>query len=355
MGGETAQFALNFFSTMTDSEKQSWLGFNVTGAELNSRDVPSPSALSYSEIPAKKLWNVEGKVTAVKNQGGCGSCWTFGAVRGLETRYARKAGVLRRFAEQEYLDCVYEGQRNGCNGGWKNACYEYSANAGGRLAKSVDYEYTQRDGTCQGSSKPDGMVAAKIARNVPVAKSEEANIAALAEGSLAVAFEVTNRFHSYSSGIYKDTTCYSWPNHAVTAVGYTPEYVLVKNSWGKYWGDRGFVRFARNHHNCNLWNYSSYPELTDTGVTDNGGSDEATAYKDDDETDPTSSPEPTSSPDPDCFDSYPPCYDYWCDVDYVRNDYCRKTCGVCGDGKDDQCPSGTVRCSDGVCRHEHMC
>ena len=349
--GETAKFALNFFSTMTDSEKQAWLGFNVTGALLGSQAEPSP-VVSVSDIPASKLWTNEGKVTAVKNQGGCGSCWTFGAVGGLETRYARKAGVLRSFAEQEYLDCVYEGQRDGCGGGWMNACYEYSAKAGGRLAKTADYQYTQRDGYCQGSSRPDAMIAASIEGNVPVGRSEAANIEALAEGSLAVAFEVTNRFHSYSSGIFKDTTCSGWPNHAVTAVGYTPQYVLVKNSWGKWWGDEGYVRFARNHHNCNLWNYSSYPELSETGVADDGGNDKATDYQADEGDKPE--PEPTSSPDPDCFDSYPPCYEYWCDVDYVRNDYCRKTCGVCGDGGDD-CPSGTIRCSDGVCRHEHMC
>ena len=184
--GEMAKFALNFFSTMTESEKQAWLGFNVTGAEL-SPQAPSSHMLSVSSLPPTKLWTNEDKVTAVKNQGGCGSCWTFGAVGGLETRYAIKSGVLRSFAEQEYLDCVYEGQRDGCGGGWMNACYEYSATAGGRLAKSVDYEYTRRDGYCQGSNKPDGMIAARIKGNVPVRKSEAANVEALAEGSLAVA------------------------------------------------------------------------------------------------------------------------------------------------------------------------
>ena len=347
--GETAKFALNFFSTMTESEKQAWLGFNVTGALLSSQAEPSPLK-SNSPPPVSKLWTNEGKVTAVKNQGGCGSCWTFGAVGGLETRYARKAGVLRNFAEQEYLSCVYEGERNGCKGGWMNACYEYSAKAGGRLAKTADYVYKGRDEPCMGTLKPDAMIAARIKGNVPVGRSEAANIEALAEGSLAVAFEVTDRFQSYSSGIFKDTTCSGWPNHAVTAVGYTQQYVLVKNSWGSNWGDQGFVRFARNYHNCDLWRFSSYPELSETGVADDGEDDEATDYKADEDV----KPEPTSSPDPDCFDAWPPCEDKWCHLDYVRNDYCRKTCGVCEDGGND-CPSGTIRCNDGVCRHEHMC
>ena len=232
--GETADFALNFFSTMTESEKQSWLGFNATGAEPN----PLPQLNSEVKvIPDEKLWTDEGMVTAVKNQGGCGSCWTFGGVGGLETRYALiTGGTLKTFSEQEYLDCVYEGQRDGCGGGWMKDCYEYSAQAGGRLAKAADYPYTQRDGYCQGSSKPDAMIAAKITGNVPVEQSEQANIEALTHGSLAVAFEVTNRFQSYSTGIFRDESCRGWPNHAVTAVGYTKEYVLVKNSWGEYWG-----------------------------------------------------------------------------------------------------------------------
>ncbi|XP_063692784.1 uncharacterized protein LOC134824740 [Bolinopsis microptera] len=233
--GETADFALNFFSTLTESEKQSWLGFNATGAEPNLLPQPNYGSEEEKDIPEEKLWTDEGKVTAVKSQGSCGSCWTFAGVGGLETRYAIIAGILKTFSEQEYLDCVYEGRRDGCRGGWMENCYEFSAEAGGRLAKSADYPYTKQDGDCLGSSKPDAMIAAKITGNVPVARSEQANIEALAEGSLAVAFEVTGRFYQYKSGIFKDTTCKRYPNHAVTAVGYTKEYVLVKNSWGSRW------------------------------------------------------------------------------------------------------------------------
>ena len=353
--GETAEFALNFFSTLTESEKQSWLGFNATGAEQN----PLPqlnSGLKNYNTPDEKLWTAEGKVTAVRNQGLCGSCWTFGAVGGLETRYARIAGILKTFSEQEYLDCVYEGRRNGCSGGWMKDAYEYSARGGGRLARAADYPYTQQDGYCQASIKPDAMIAAKIAGNVAVERSEQSNIDALAHGSLAVAFEVTNRFQSYSTGILRDDTCRGYPNHAVTAVGYTKDYVLVKNSWGEYWGDAGYVKFTRNHHNCHLWNFSSYPSLTPTGVVD------------DDKTKPTSSPRPGPIPDPNCKDSHPTCDIDWCTAgDYIAEEYCQKTCEYCTDGKDDGdddggddggddgCPGGTTLCPDGICRHEHMC
>merc|ERR1712176_1094232 len=180
--GETAEFALNFFTTMTEAEQLSYRGLNVTGHDKNA------------EAPSTKLWTDEGKVTEVKNQGACGSCWTYGAVGGLETRYARIAGVLRSFSEQEYLDCVYEGYHNGCQGGWPNDCYTYSKINGGRLASAKNYRYTERDGACQGSIKPDAMVAAKIKGIVSIPASEASNIRALENGALSVAFEVTNRF-----------------------------------------------------------------------------------------------------------------------------------------------------------------
>merc|ERR1712013_545014 len=339
--GGSAVFGLNFFSAMTEDEKQQYLGLNVTGHGENPPHVSS----SGFKAPAKKLWTNSGQVTAVKNQASCGSCWTFGAVGGLETRYQQVSGKLRSFAEQEYLDCVYENQRNGCNGGWPDDSYTYSRKNGGRLAATKDYRYTARDGKCQGSSKPDAMVAAKITGYQSVGGTEAANIAALASGSLSVAFEVTNFFQQYSSGILKDRTCSGRPNHAVTAVGYTPQFVLVKNSWGTGWGDKGFVKFTRNYNNCGLFKYSSYPTLKKTSDTDDAASDAATDYDANGGDDPKPDP-----PKPTCKDKKKSCNKNKCSKNkYAKK--CQKTCGKCTE----VCPSGTIRCSDGVCRHEHMC
>merc|ERR1712176_1624557 len=137
------------------------------------------------------------------------------------------------------------------------------------------------------------MVAAKIKGIVSIPASEASNIRALEYGALSVAFEVTNRFQTYSRGIFKDTTCNGRPNHAVTAVGYTPEFVLVKNSWG-----------------------------TDYRAGDNDDAE----------------PEPT------CENSYKgTCYERWCRTEWIAEDYCQRTCNRC------PCPSGTTRCPDGFC------
>eukprot|EP00116_Pleurobrachia_bachei_P019059 sb/3479321/ len=339
--GETAYFALNMFSTMTGAEKQRYQGLNAIGHSPNLPNLRSRRAV----VPDQKLWMNEGKVTAVKNQGSCGSCWTFGAVGGLETRYAIKSGVLRNFAEQEYLDCVYEGQKNGCNGGWPYDCYTHSAE-NGRLAATSDYPYAASDGGCNVGSTPNALVAAKISGYTSVGYGETACIAALAEGSVSMEIEVTTRFQSYSSGVLQDTSCTGSINHAVTGVGYTPDYVVVKNSWGTAWGDGGFIKMTRNHHNCDLWNYVNYPDLTTTGVPDNSAGDTATSYD----------PLKTNSEDiaVPCENSvgestcktYDDQYGYCAEAWFVE-DYCRKYCGECteeeGGGDNGECASGTVR------------
>ena len=86
----------------------------------------------------------------------------------------------------------------------------------------------------------------------------------------------------------------AWANHAVTAVGYTEKYVLVKNSWGNRWGDNGFIKFTRGYRNCHLWDEASYPILVSTGIADDVPSDAATPY--------------VPNPDED-DENYEPCFD----------------------------------------------
>ena len=221
----------------------------------------------------------------------------------------------------------------------------------GRLAATSDYPYIGYDFSClMLRDTADSLIAAKISDVILVGKTEDQNIAALAEGSLSMIIQATDRFMSYSSGILSDRTCSSKPNHAVTGVGYTPTYILLKNSWGTKWGDSGFVKVARGYSSaCKLFDYSSYPALAATGEQDSDP-DPATSYN------PKHSSDEESGTAEPCLNTigeemckeYDDLYNY-CQYPWFIHDYCKKYCGLCG------CPDGTILCADGGCRHEHLC
>ena len=47
-------------------------------------------------------------------------------------------------------------------------------------------------------------------------------------------------------------------DHAVTIVGYTTDAWIVKNSWGRGWGDKGYIYLERGHNTCGLAEYITY-------------------------------------------------------------------------------------------------
>ena len=91
-------------------------------------------------------------------------------------------------------------------------------------------------------------------------------------GPISVAINVTEKFRDWSSSkVFIDDTCgndLASLAHEVLVVGYGTEgqqdYWLVKNSWGRKWGDEGYKKMARNHNNmCGIANFATYA----SGVT----------------------------------------------------------------------------------------
>lgn len=241
-------------------------------------------------------------------------------------------------------------------------CYQYSIDAGGRMADWRSYPYVNADRSCTANQRADGMIQARIT-GIERPRGEAEHLEALTRGAVSVGFKFTNPFFSYGRGIWRDTTCSGSPNHAVTLVGYSPTYVLAKNSWGPHWGISGFVKYARNFGNCQLFEHSSMPILTVTpGAVDHSAADRATDF---------TVPEMFSEEeDPNCVNDYPDACtsESHCELHYVANDYCQKMCGTCESNKlkpnpnpnpapvpDGECGNGLTKCADGVCRHSHMC
>ena len=84
-------------------------------------------------------WVRAGYVTPVKDQGQCGSCWTFSATGALEGAHFKVNGNLVTLSEQYLLDCSGEGT---CTGGVEFKAFSYIKDAGGIVTeKSYQYEY----------------------------------------------------------------------------------------------------------------------------------------------------------------------------------------------------------------------
>lgn len=201
----------------------------------------------YVDLPEVQMnggvdWRSHNAVTPVKDQGQCGSCWSFSSTGALEGAHSIKTGKLLSFAEQQLVDCSTANY--GCNGGWQYKAFKYFESHDAILESN--YKYTAKDGTCQYSSKSKTNVEVSTYANVRADNVDQMK-AAVAKQPLSVSIEADKSvFQSYSSGIFNSSKCGTSLDHAVLVVGYgssgSTEYWIMKNSWGKSWGESGYMR-----------------------------------------------------------------------------------------------------------------
>ncbi|KAF2073253.1 hypothetical protein CYY_005450, partial [Polysphondylium violaceum] len=279
----TMKLSLNQFADLSHKEFKHIYLSNLNISEItqdiftNQTDTPSPPTPTPNSKPKTSLtenatwarpssidWRTWGMVNKVKNQGSCGSCYTFSAVGALETQYYRKNKRMLDFSEQQLVDC--DPQRGGCSGGWMHNSYKYLMNNGG-INQQHNYPYEGVVGQCRVKNND---LNAPISKVVMIKQGSEEDLAdAVASiGPVAVAYDASTReFASYGGGIYYSVNCDAYrTTHAVVVVGYGTEngvdFWILKNSWGANWGENGYFRMRRNTGNkCGIATASSYPIL----------------------------------------------------------------------------------------------
>ncbi len=164
-------------------------------------------------------------------------------------------------SEQMLVDCdTYD---SACNGGLMEYAFTWLQENGG-IMTDTDYPYKGSKKSC--NSVPSKYVDMRITGYTKLGSSsstwdpvdeDEIKEFLYETGPLAVALNA-NPLQTYSSGILDKTSSQcptSGINHAVTMVGYGTDgkdYWIVKNSWGKSWGESGYFRIRRGNGTCGI-------------------------------------------------------------------------------------------------------
>jgi cathepsin L len=256
--------AMNFMGDLTNAEYQKlYLGVkgqkNVGGETVVENADPSA-------LPTSWDWNAKGAVTPIKNQGQCGSCWSFSTTGSTEGCHFITTKKLVSLSEQNLVDCSGSYGNEGCNGGLMTQAMQYIISNGGIDTES-SYPYTAEDGTCQYNAANSG---ATLKSFVNVQTGSETDLQAkVFLGPTSVAIDASqSSFQFYSSGVYSDPNCSSTQlDHGVSAAGWGVDqasgnaYWLVKNSWGTGWGQQGWIWMARNDNNmCGIATMATLPQ-----------------------------------------------------------------------------------------------
>ena len=249
--GHPFTLAMNQFGDLSDEEfARYYLTENpIPESILNQTPFTLPE--DY-EAPEDVIdWDEKGKVTPVRDQGLCGSCWTFGSVSVVETFHAIKKGKLEHFSEQQLVDCCLTKDSHGCSGGEAEDGIGYFTKYKAMLAK--DYPYTALDEKCKYEEKKGediGIQTGVLAFKVIEPGNTQAMQERLKEGTMYVSVNSgAIAFRFYKKGIITQGCPHETLGHGVTLIGSGEEdgikFWRIKNSWGPNWGDRGYLKIKR--------------------------------------------------------------------------------------------------------------
>jgi len=192
-----------------------------------------------------------------RNQGGCGSCWTFATTGVIEGYLAQKIGKWHALSTQQLVDC--NESQWGCQGGHPYYTGPYEKDTG--LVLDSVYPYTSGDTNAKATCKKCTiqreekfqLSTYRYCQNNSSYSSlccgEDECYKAIHRGPVYLGVYVNSDFKEYEEGIMDYDCTSASANHAVVGVQLTTEFWKVRNSWGIHWGEGGYYRFKVNKEN----------------------------------------------------------------------------------------------------------
>jgi len=267
------------FEVESESEGQSDSDADdAESSESDSKELKDPRDAKTCEygLPCELDWRSRfGKnwLPKVRNQGRCGSCYIMALMTVLESRRRIKKRTLnlKPYSPQHVLSCSVYNQ--GCDGGFPFLVGKHIEHFG--IVKDECMPYQARDAICQPQCPAANEFPISNTRYVGGFygnNSEEAMMRELMNGPITVAFESPRELFSYRGGIFqgpyprtenqgvKGVRDWAHTNHAVVAVGWGHtrrngkriKYWIMRNSWGKHWGENGYFRILRGTDECGV-------------------------------------------------------------------------------------------------------
>ncbi|KAI5651913.1 papain family cysteine protease domain-containing protein [Phthorimaea operculella] len=286
----TWQAGRNFPEDTPLSYIKQLMGFKKSNS-ISSLPVQRHPAELVESLPEifdpRKKWPQCSSLNEIRDQGGCGSCWAFGAVSAMTDRVCiySKGTQNFHFSAQDLTSCCND--CDGCNGGdpvsawycWKESgivsggpfksgqgcrpyelepCEHHINGTRKKCPSKKWYDTPACRETCENSYKIGYKQDKRFGKNVYEIDLNEDQIRAelYQNGPVEAVFQVFDDFLSYKSGVYRHTHGVSIGYHAVKIMGWGVEggtkYWLVANSWNTDWGDHGFFKFLRGENHCGI-------------------------------------------------------------------------------------------------------
>jgi len=224
-------------NNVTEKTLNSLCGLRVPKENGSLKVTADTSGIKLSEtLPSQ--YDLRDKLTPVKNQGSCGSCWAFSTTGVTENLIKLQLGKTVDLSEQQLISCNTAGYS--CDGGWY--AYDEYKNTGAALESSFPYQGTKV--ACKSDLTYPYKIKSwdYISNQSTVASTDLIKNAIYKYGPVSVAVAADAYFQSYKDGVFNRDTATN-VNHAVILVGWDDAKGawILRNSWGTNWGLDGYM------------------------------------------------------------------------------------------------------------------